>query len=131
MAFALTLPGLALAVVLFALASTVFRRLARSGLVPARLRRRSGRLGGPLSVSTVAVEVFTGSVNTGKAVELDERSAEAMRRDEEGDGAPPRSTVDLQTGRAVIVLPQQPRAGDRGAGTPSRPLLTPPAGAED
>ncbi|MFG2825026.1 DUF6191 domain-containing protein [Kitasatospora sp. NPDC048365] len=119
MAFALTLPGLALAVVLFALASTVLRRLARSGLVPARFRRESGRLGGPTSVSTVAVDVFTGSVNTGKAVELDERSAEAMRRDEEGDAAPPRSTVDLHTGRAVIVLPRQPAGTGSSTGAPA------------
>ncbi|MBP0448974.1 hypothetical protein J5Y04_05380 [Kitasatospora sp. RG8] len=115
-AFALSLPGLALAVVLFALASTAFRQLAGSRLVPARLRRRPSRVGGAPSVSTVALDVFTGSVNTGKTAELEERSAEAMRRDEEGDAAPPRSTVDLHAGRAVIVLPKQPTGTDRKPG---------------
>ncbi|MGW4808556.1 DUF6191 domain-containing protein [Kitasatospora sp. NPDC004272] len=118
MAFALTLPGLALAVVLCALGATVLRRLAGSQLVPARFRRRPDRVGGAPSVSGVALEVFTGSVNTGKAAELEERSAEAMRRDEEGDAAPPRSTVDLGTGRAVIVLPQRPAGPGESSGGP-------------
>ncbi|MFC5662565.1 DUF6191 domain-containing protein [Kitasatospora misakiensis] len=115
-AFVLTLPGLALAVVLLALASKVLRQLADSRLVPARLRRRLSRAGGAPSLSTVALDVFTGSVNTGKAAELEERSAEAMRRDEEGDAAPHRSTVDLHSGRAVIVLPKQPTGTHRTPG---------------
>ncbi|QKW18340.1 hypothetical protein HUT16_04015 [Kitasatospora sp. NA04385] len=39
-------------------------------------------------MSSVALDVFTGSVNTGKVSEPEERSAETMRRDEEGDAAP-------------------------------------------
>ncbi|MFD5560992.1 DUF6191 domain-containing protein [Kitasatospora griseola] len=114
LAFSLTLPGLALALVMFLVASRAVRRLAGSGLVPARYRRRPGRFVGLSSTSTVALDVFTGSVNTGKAAELEERSGEAMRRDEEGDAAPPRSIVDLGSGRAVIVLPKPAPGADRG-----------------
>ncbi|MFJ8444323.1 DUF6191 domain-containing protein [Kitasatospora griseola] len=117
--FSLTLPGLALALVMFLVASRVVRRLAGSGLVPARYRRRPGRFAGLSSTSAVALDVFTGSVNTGKAGELEERSGEAVRRDEEGDAAPPRSTVDLGSGRAVIVLPKRVPDADRRTGEQS------------
>ncbi|MFF0390940.1 DUF6191 domain-containing protein [Kitasatospora sp. NPDC004615] len=104
-----------MAVVLFMAASKTVGRLAGSGFVPARFRRRPGRVGKAPSMSTAALDVFTGSVNAGKAAELEERSAEAMRRDEEGDAAPPRSTVDLGSGRAVIVLPKRALGSDHGA----------------
>jgi hypothetical protein len=37
-----------------------------------------------------------------------------LKRDEEGDGAPPRSHVDLDSGVARIVVPAQPADGDHG-----------------
>ncbi|MFF8293508.1 DUF6191 domain-containing protein [Streptomyces sp. NPDC016309] len=43
---------------------------------------------------------------------------ELLRRDDDSDGAPPRSSIDLTKGTAFIVLPQEadgPCAGRRDA----------------
>ncbi|MEU4132542.1 DUF6191 domain-containing protein [Streptomyces wuyuanensis] len=42
-----------------------------------------------------------------------------LRRDDESDGAPPRSSVDLARGTAFIVLPQDP-GGPRTDGREAR-----------
>ena len=42
--------------------------------------------------------------STGKQSELEERRSAPVMRDDEEDGAPPRSTVDLRGGTAVIRL---------------------------
>ncbi|MGX8909386.1 DUF6191 domain-containing protein [Streptomyces netropsis] len=55
-------------------------------------------------------------MNGNKTVGLERRRVELLRRDDESDGAPPRSSIDLAKGTAVIVLPQEvdsPRAGKR------------------
>ncbi|WP_435872071.1 hypothetical protein [Kitasatospora griseola] len=108
LAFSLTLPGLALALVMFLVASRVVGRLAGSGLVPARYRRRPGRFVGLSSTSTVALDVSTGSVNTGKAAELEERSGEAMRR---GGGRRP-APLDRRSG----LRPRRHRPAEAGTG---------------
>ena len=46
-------------------------------------------------------------MNGNKTVELEQRRVELLRRDDESDGAPPRSSIDLTKGTAFIVLPQE------------------------
>ncbi|GGX89935.1 hypothetical protein GCM10010324_39510 [Streptomyces hiroshimensis] len=46
-------------------------------------------------------------MNGNKTVELVQRRVELLRRDDETDGAPPRSSIDLAKGTAFIVLPQE------------------------
>ncbi|MFF1902731.1 DUF6191 domain-containing protein [Kitasatospora sp. NPDC058218] len=99
-------PGFAVMVMLFVFLETITRRIRRIGFVQKRLGERKER-----SLSNVALDVFTTTVSSVKEYELEERASKTMLRDEESDGAPPRSTVDLRTGRAVIVLPQ--RQGER------------------
>ncbi|TVL91043.1 DUF6191 domain-containing protein [Streptomyces sp. SAJ15] len=96
--------------VFFALAESVWRWFTGLGLIP-WLRRRTGR-----SLSNTAFDEFTAVVNGNKTVELEQRWVELMRREDESDGAPPRSSVDLTKGTAFIVLPQEadgPRADRR------------------
>ncbi|WP_434451579.1 DUF6191 domain-containing protein [Lentzea sp. E54] len=88
--FAMSLP--ALVVVLFALA------------VVERFVRRKKR-GTPLAAAGIGE--LGATFEAGKRDELEYRKEERQLRDEEGDGAPPRSLVDLDGGTAVLQVPSQ------------------------
>lgn len=95
--FALTLPGLAcLLVLLVALERFGLWAHRRSWLPWRRRTDAPGTHSSPLS-GTGFEEVdafFTGA----KRAELEERHSRSMLRDEEGDGAPPWTVVDLDLG---------------------------------
>ncbi|MFE6128316.1 DUF6191 domain-containing protein [Streptomyces sp. NPDC056437] len=115
-ALLMSFPAFASVLALFALVESAWRWFTGLGLIP-WLRRRTGR-----SLSSIAFDEFTAVVNGNKTVELDQRRVELMRRDDESDGAPPRSSIDLTKSTAFIVLPQEgdgPRA-DRRAGQGER-----------
>ncbi len=94
-AVALTLPGLVLALLAVAAVDQLLLRLRDHGLV--RWRRDS-------QVSSTGFELLHASLSPGKADELAERQKQELVRDEADDGAPPRSTVDLDGGVARIRL---------------------------
>ncbi|MGW0698517.1 DUF6191 domain-containing protein [Streptomyces sp. NPDC002867] len=96
----MSFPAFASLLVLFALVESAWRWSTGLGLMP-WLRRRTGR-----SLSNIAFDEFTAVVNGNKTVELEQRRVELLRRDDESDGAPPRSSIDLTKGTAFIVLPQ-------------------------
>ena len=48
------------------------------------------------------------ALSPGKADELAQRHSEELVRDEEAEGAPPRSRVDLAAGTAHLRLPRDP-----------------------
>lgn len=73
-----------------------------------RLGRWGGRSG---QVSSTGFEQPHASFSPGRRSELDERRATLMPRDEEGDGAPPRSRVDLGRGTALIAVAGRDRSG--------------------
>jgi hypothetical protein len=105
-------PAFVCLLVLFALVESAWRWFTGLGLMP-WLRRRTGR-----SLSSTVFDEFTAVVNGNKAAELEQRRVELLRRGDESDGAPPRSSIDLTAGTAFIVLPQEaggPRADRRGA----------------
>ncbi|TQK50040.1 hypothetical protein FBY35_0335 [Streptomyces sp. SLBN-118] len=97
----LSFPAFACLLALFALVESAWRWFAGLGLIP-WLRRRTGR-----SLSNTAFDEFTAVVNGNKSVELEQRRVELLRRDDESDGAPPRSSIDLTKGTAFIVLPRE------------------------
>ncbi|WP_251091686.1 DUF6191 domain-containing protein [Streptomyces sp. Caat 7-52] len=97
----MSFPAFACLLVLFALVESAWRWFTGLGLIP-WLRRRSGP-----SLATIAFDEFTAVVNGNKAVELEQRRVELLRRDDESDGAPPRSRIDLAKGTAFIVLPRE------------------------
>ena len=102
--FALTLPGLVcLLVLLVALERFGLWARGRSLLFWRRTRERSGPQSLPLS-GTGFEEVdafFTGA----KRAELEERHSRSLLRDDEADGAPPRTAVDLDAGIVTVVRP--------------------------
>lgn len=77
-------------------------QVAKRRVPLAALRRRAGR-----SLSSIAFDECTAVVNGNKAVELEQRRVGVLRRDDEGDGAPPRSSIDLARGTAFIVVPRK------------------------
>ncbi|MFI6101944.1 DUF6191 domain-containing protein [Lentzea sp. NPDC051213] len=56
-------------------------------------------------IAAVGFEELGANFEGAKRDELEHRKEERQRRDEEGDGAPPRSRVDLDGGTAVLKLP--------------------------
>ncbi|MEU1464965.1 DUF6191 domain-containing protein [Streptomyces sp. NPDC005727] len=99
--WAMSFPALACLLIMFALMESAWRWFTGLGLIP-WLRRRTGR-----SLSSIAFDEFTATVNGNKTVEMEQRRVELLLRDDESDGAPPRSSIDLTKGTAFIVLPQE------------------------
>jgi len=105
--WALSLPGL---VVILVVGIAIEQVLVR------RRNRRADAEGRPRQKPVVAGVAFdalgqTFAPSTRHKKEHDEY--QELRRDEEGDAAPPRSVVDLDAGVARIVLPSPPRDEDQ------------------
>ncbi|MET9519039.1 DUF6191 domain-containing protein [Streptomyces sp. NPDC002994] len=97
----MSFPAFVCLLVSFALVESAWRWFTGLGLIP-WVRRRTGQ-----SLSSVAFDEFTTVVNGSKSVEVEQRRVELLLRDDESDGAPPRSSIDLTKGTAFIVLPQE------------------------
>ncbi|MEV5597442.1 DUF6191 domain-containing protein [Streptomyces sp. NPDC052496] len=108
----MSFPAFACLLALLALVESAWRWCTGLGLFP-WLRRRTGP-----SLSSIAFDEFTAVVNGNKTAELEQRRVELLRRDDESDGAPPRSSVDLSKGTAFIVCPG-PQEADGGSASPS------------
>ena len=91
--FAVTIPGLAVALVVVAAVDLVLRR------------RRGRRLpdGRPTTGAT-GIDEFGALLYAGKRMELDNRASVALLREEDDAGGPPR--VDPATGRVRIRVPR-------------------------
>lgn len=103
----MTLPGLALLLTGIAFLDLTLERAGRAGLLPWRWNGRKGQM------SATGFEQLHASFSPGKQNELKERQSALVMRDDEEDGAPPRSRVDLDGGLAVIRLPGGARPGGR------------------
>ncbi|MEV4558817.1 DUF6191 domain-containing protein [Kitasatospora sp. NPDC049285] len=114
--FAVSIPGLVCVLVLLAFVDQLALAAQRSRWIPWRGTGREGQ------VSATGFEQLHAQFAAGKQAELEQRKTTLMLRDEEGEGAPPRSTVDLEGGLAVI-RPTAVRADHRTAGGSStRPV---------
>ncbi|MCC3768352.1 DUF6191 domain-containing protein [Streptomyces sp. UNOC14_S4] len=96
--FFMTVPGLVVVLTVLAFVDQLLLRAGRAGVLPWRNGVRQGQ------VSATGFEQLHASFSPGKRHELKERQSALVMRDDEEDGAPPRSTVDLTAGRAVIRL---------------------------
>ncbi|MFF8769976.1 DUF6191 domain-containing protein [Kitasatospora sp. NPDC015120] len=97
--FAMTVPGLVCVLVVLAFVDQLALRARRSRLVPWRGTGREGQ------ISATGFEQLHAQFAAGKQHQLDERQSSLMLRDEEDDGAPPRTRVDLAAGVVVLVRP--------------------------
>jgi hypothetical protein len=89
---AMTLPALVLA--LFAL-----------GMVElARARRRPGARNGT-AMSSTGFDILQEALYPSKKHEIEQRDHESLMAEEDAQGAPPRSRIDLDKGTAHIHLP--------------------------
>ncbi|MFJ5987385.1 hypothetical protein SAMN04488564_104105 [Lentzea waywayandensis] len=66
---------------------------------------RGKKKGTPMSAAGIGE--LGATFEAGKREEIEFRKEERLLRDDEGDGAPPRSRVDLDGGRAVLNVPAQ------------------------
>lgn len=100
--FFLTLPGLVVVLTALAFVDQLLLRAGRAGALPWRNSARQGQ------VSATGFEQLHAALSPGKQHELKERQSSLVMRDDEptGAGAPPHSTVDLTSGKAVIRLPR-------------------------
>ncbi|MFB9367309.1 MULTISPECIES: DUF6191 domain-containing protein [Kitasatospora] len=101
MFWVMSLPGLVVGLVLLAFVDQLALRARRASWLPWRGTGREGQ------VSATGFEQLHAQFAAGKQHELEQRRSTLMLRDEEGDGAPPRSTVDLEGGRAVLRMPER------------------------
>jgi len=97
--FAMTIPGLVCLLTVVALVDQIAVRASRTRWIPWRGTGREGQ------VSATGFEQLHLVFAASKQHELDERKTSLMLRDDQGDGAPPRSRVDLDGGQAVVLLP--------------------------
>ncbi|WP_328908456.1 DUF6191 domain-containing protein [Streptomyces sp. NBC_00234] len=98
----MTLPGLVIGLTLLAFVDQILLRAGRAGMLPWRNSARRGQ------VSATGFEQLHATFSPGKQSELKERRSALLMRDDEEDGAPPHSTVDLDGGLAVIRVPGAP-----------------------
>lgn len=96
----MSLPGLVCALTVLAFVDQLALRAGRATWVPWRGTGREGQ------ISATGFEQLHAQFAAGKQHELEQRRTTLMLRDEEGDGAPPRSRVDLDGGLAVLRLPR-------------------------
>jgi hypothetical protein len=92
---AMTLPAL---VVLLVVAGVI-------DVLVVRRRRKRGRPQARAKVAEIGFDALGLALAPSSKHKQEHDEFMALKRDDEGDAAPPRSTVDLDTGVARIVLP--------------------------
>ncbi|MER7623253.1 DUF6191 domain-containing protein [Streptomyces sp. NPDC126503] len=98
----MTLSGLVIVLTAPAFVDRLPLRAGRAGALPWRNSARQGQ------IATTGFEQPHASLSAGKQHELKERQSSLVVPDNEDNGAPShRTTVDLATGTAVVVLPRR------------------------
>jgi len=112
--WAVSIPGLVCALVVVAFVDQLALGARNARWIPWRGTGREGQ------VSATGFEQLHAQFAAGKQHELDQRRTTLMLRDEEGEGAPPQSRVDLAAGVAVVRRPGE-RVDRTTGGAPSIP----------
>ncbi|MFG3053012.1 DUF6191 domain-containing protein [Kitasatospora sp. NPDC048239] len=98
---------------LLAAARQLVLRAQRPAWVLQHLHRRNES--GERGVGATATEELHALLYPSKRVQLEQRRIELVLRDDENDGAPPKTGIDLKAGTATIL-----RSPTAGPSTPSR-----------
>lgn len=98
---AMTIPGLAIGLIVLAAADRLALWVGDRSWLP--WQRGTGRR----EVSSTAFDEIHATLSAGKRVELAQRRTEQLLRDDAGDAAPPRMTVDLDRRTAVVRMPHR------------------------
>ncbi|WP_026425949.1 DUF6191 domain-containing protein [Actinokineospora inagensis] len=102
--WAMSLPGLVVALVVFAALERFGVWTRGVSWIPWR-RKRDAQAG--LGMSAVAFDQLGAVFSGAKQDEIEYRQMSLMLRDETGDNAPPRTTVDLDGYGVRVVLPEK------------------------
>lgn len=103
------LPALALLLFISCGTELVLRRFFKGRTI---LFRRGMERNARRPVTGAAFDEFNLIFNGNKQVETKQQQWEEVRKDEEGDGAPPLTRIDLAKGTAHVVLPGETRPSD-------------------
>lgn len=97
--FAMSLPALVILLIV-------------AGTIEVALNRRHQRKGDrpKTAVGTAAIDVLGLAFSPSSRHKKEHDEFLEVKRDEDGDAAPPRSTVDLDAGVARLVVPRKPDA---------------------
>ena len=98
--WAMSLPGLVVILVVAGVADVVLTRR----------RRRRGQTAARAQVAEIGFDALGLALAPSRRHKLEHDEFMQLKREEEGDGAPPRSSVDLDAGRARIVVRRTPSA---------------------
>jgi hypothetical protein len=101
----MSIPGLVCLLTLLAFLDQLALWARRARWIPWRGTGREGQ------ISATGFEQLHATFSDGKRHELRERQTTLILRDEQGEGAPPRSRVDLDAALAVIRLPKDDVSG--------------------
>jgi hypothetical protein len=101
-AFAVSLPMLIVSLFLLACVEDLLLWFGKRGIIPWK-REATAR-----AISARGFDVLHAVVDPGKGHELKERRTSLSYRDDEQNGAPPTSVINLATGTATIRLSQPP-----------------------
>jgi hypothetical protein len=91
--FAMVLPGLAILLVVLAIAEQAWSRRGRRSPLHRRARH---------ALSAGGIDVFSAALFPGKAIDLEQQRVREITRDDADDGAPPYGRVDLDSGVAYL-----------------------------
>ena len=93
--FAMTLPALVIGLIVLGLIELTAQRR------PGRRPRKRGT-----AMSSIGFDLIQEVFNPAKRVQIEQRDHEALVYEEDGEGAPPRTRIDLDKGTAHVVLPR-------------------------
>lgn len=95
----MSLPGLVVLLVAVAALERFGLWVSRTSWLPWRSRRTT------VPVSAMAFDELGATFYAGKRVEMEQRRSESTLREDDAQGAPPRTGVDLDSGRVVLRRP--------------------------
>ncbi len=125
----MTLPGLVLLLTVLGAFEVVSARRARRRAAQAGAGSSAGAGAGDgwrsrhrgTAMAATGFDLLQEALYPSKRYEIEERDAQALMAEEDDDGAPPRSSIDLGAGTAVIRLPKPANPpGGRSAEGPRR-----------